>query len=157
MLRLCALQIGICGGESTVRQTILILQNDLTVQGRNILPYGVLMTTFPQRPIYMSFVISQQFPRLKKLPRTCFFTYSVSRFPPTAFPSSENAMGEMARAATVSHSAGVSADTLNSAASGGTVMTVSWSAAHRAAQTVSFRFEKMPMLKTERRERILNE
>ena len=66
-------------------------------------------------------------------------------------------MGEMARAATVSHSAGVSADTLNSAASGGTVMTVSWSAAHRAAQTVSFRFEKMPMLKTERRERILNE
>ena len=157
MLRLCALQIGICGGESTVRQTILILQIDLTVQGRNILPYGVLMTTFPQRPIYMSFVISQQFPRLKKLPRTCFFTYSVSRFPPTAFPSSENAMGEMARAATVSHSAGVRADTLNSAASGGTVMTVSWSAAHRAAQTVSFRFEKMPMLKTERRERILNE
>ena len=125
MLRLCALQIGICGGESTVRQTILILQIDLTVQGRNILPYGVLMTTFPQRPIYMSFVISQQFPRLKKLPRTCFFTYSVSRFPPTAFPSSENAMGEMARAATVSHSAGVRADTLNSAASGGTVMTVS--------------------------------
>lgn len=86
-----------------------------------------------------------------------FFTYSVSRFPPTAFPSSENAMGEMARAATVSHSTGVRADTLNSAASGGTVMTVSWSAAHRAAQTVSFRFEKMPMLKTERRERILNE
>ena len=69
-------------GESVVRQTILILQIDLTVQGRNIPPYGVLMTTFPQRPIYISFVIAQQFPRLNKLPRSLFFY--LLRFP---FPS----------------------------------------------------------------------
>ena len=34
---------------------------------------------------------------------------------------------------------------------------MSWSAAQSAAQIVSFLFEKIPMLKTERRERILNE
>lgn len=56
---------------------------DLTVQGRNILPYGVLMTTFLQRPIYISFVISQQFPRLNKTPRSLLFFYLL-RFP---FPS----------------------------------------------------------------------